>query len=53
MSKAIELIAQRLGESVARRACGENPWRVLLGRPLEQPPRKASDESDPLAELMI
>jgi protein-tyrosine phosphatase len=53
MSKAIELITHRLGEDVARRVCGENPWRLLLGRPLEQPPRNASDESDPLAELMI
>jgi protein-tyrosine phosphatase len=53
MSRAIELIAHRLGENVARRVCGENPWRVLLGRPLDHPPRRASDESDPLAELMI
>jgi protein-tyrosine phosphatase len=50
MTKAIELIARRLGEDVARRVCGENPWRLLQGRPLEQP-RMApglADESDPL-----
>jgi protein-tyrosine phosphatase len=53
MSKAIELIARRLGEDVARRVCGENPWRVLQGRPLEQPRNASSrDETDPLAELM-
>ena len=42
--KAIDAIAKRLGEDVARCVCIENPIRIAEERELQQPPRKSTED---------